>query len=128
MSAIYAEAIERAAKSLEVGQEMEWEFSSAKEAHVEYMKFSREMKKKNNNPAVRALTLSRRGCCVVLIMERPEYLFPEPRIVSKERVVVCGSSYANLTEKERIKQMMMNDLAEGLMSQEEYDEQIKSLE
>jgi len=128
MSAIYSEAIERAAKILEVGQEMEWEFSSPKEAHAEYMKFSREMRKKTNNPAVRALNLSRRGSCVVLAMERPEYLFPEPRIIAKERTVVSGNSCSTLSEKERIKQMMLNDLAEGLLSQEDFDEQLKTLE
>ena len=128
MSSIHSEAIEKAAKVLEVGQEMEWEFGSVKEAHAEYMKFSREMKKKTNNPAVRALNLSRRGSCVVLAMERPEYLFPEPRIIAKERVVVSDNVCKNLPERERIKQMMLNDLAEGLMTQEDFEEQVKSLE
>ena len=129
MSAIYSDAIEMAAKTLEVGQEMVWEFGGVQEAHAEYMKFSREMKKKTNNPAVRALNLSRRGNCIVLGMDRPEYLFPKPSIVQgvNAKRGTCDNGAMINAPSSLILQRMKDDLADGLMSQEDFDEQVKTL-
>lgn len=134
MAAYHDEVISNAERNLELGQSVMYDFGNKERAHREYMSVQRALKKKlvsgNASNAVKMLEVRRSGSKVIIAMNEEVLGFPAPVYsyeTKKESIEKCtGVSFIS-PDKERVIQMMKSDLEEGLMTQKDFDEQMKSL-